>query len=210
MVQGFNYAETKWIDASAHLHAGSPTVSKNRQVPPFMQKSPAIGHGCSCLGQAAVAVTKSEKKRYSSSLEYGIRVNIAVCRSFFPLIDIHANISLSLSLSVFVFYSFHFPRIVRLAPLRFSTAVYAPLCVHPRANKSTGVEALLSAVKENDIRIRDSGFHDPSWIRRRRDRVHFHFNRPARGSVFGMQMQRVARNPRTAAGENSRIREQER
>lgn len=71
MVQGFNYAETKWIDASAHLHAGSPTVSKNRQVPPFMQKSPAIGHGCSCLGQAAVAVTKSEKKRYSSSLEFG-------------------------------------------------------------------------------------------------------------------------------------------
>lgn len=60
------------------------------------------------------------------------------------------------------------------------------------------------------FRIRDSGFHDPSWIRRRRDRVHFHFNRPARGSVFGMQMQRVARNPRTAAGENSRIREQER
>lgn len=58
----YNYAEMKWIDASAHLHAGSPTVSKNRQVPPFMQKSPAIGHGCSCLGQAAVAVTKSEKK----------------------------------------------------------------------------------------------------------------------------------------------------
>lgn len=110
MVQGFNYAETKWIDASAHLHAGSPTVSKNRQVPPFMQKSPAIGHGCSCLGQAAVAVTKSEKKRYSSSLEYGIRVNIAVCRSFFPLIDIHANISLSLSLCLrilFVSFSTH-------------------------------------------------------------------------------------------------------
>ena len=46
----------------AHLHAGSPTVSKNRQVPPFMQKSPAIGHGCSCLGQAAVAATKSKGK----------------------------------------------------------------------------------------------------------------------------------------------------
>lgn len=148
MVQGFNYAETKWIDASAHLHAGSPTVSKNRQVPPFMQKSPAIGHGCSCLGQAAVAVTKSEKKRYSSSLEYGIRVNIAVCRSFFPLIDIHANISLSLSLCLrILFVSFS----TQLAPLRFSTVVYAPLCVHPRANKSTGVEALLSTVKENDI-----------------------------------------------------------
>lgn len=45
----------------AHLHAGSPTVSKNRQVPPFMQKSPAIGHGCSCLGHAAVAVTNQRK-----------------------------------------------------------------------------------------------------------------------------------------------------
>lgn len=209
MVQGFNYAETKWIDASAHLHAGSPTVSKNRQVPPFMQKSPAIGHGCSCLGQAAVAVTKSEKKRYSSSLEYGIRVNIAVCRSFFPLIDIHANISLSLSLCLrILFVSFSTHRAI--CTLEIQHGRLCTLMRAPRANKSTGVEALLSAVKENDIRIRDSGFHDPSWIRRRRDRVHFHFNRPARGSVFGMQMQRVARNPRTAAGENSRIREQER
>ncbi|KAL2718026.1 hypothetical protein V1478_011902, partial [Vespula squamosa] len=42
--------------ACIHLHAGSPTVSKNRQVPPFMQKSPAIGQGCSCLGHAAVAL----------------------------------------------------------------------------------------------------------------------------------------------------------
>lgn len=108
MVQGFNYAETKWIDASAHLHAGSPTVSKNRQVPPFMQKSPAIGHGCSCLGQAAVAVTKSEKKRYSSSLEYGIRVNIRPCAEVSFLSSIYTRISLSLSLSsYFIRFIFH-------------------------------------------------------------------------------------------------------
>jgi hypothetical protein len=44
----------------AHLHAGSPTVSKNRQVPPFMQKSPAIGQGCSCRGHAAVAVIRRD------------------------------------------------------------------------------------------------------------------------------------------------------
>lgn len=48
---------------TTHLHAGSPTVSKNRQVPPFMQKSPAIGQGCSCRGHAAVAVIK-EITRY--------------------------------------------------------------------------------------------------------------------------------------------------
>lgn len=44
-----------------HLHAGSPTVSKNRQVPPFMQKTPGIGQGCSCRGQAIVAVPNQTK-----------------------------------------------------------------------------------------------------------------------------------------------------
>lgn len=44
----------------AYLHAGSPTVSKNRQVPPFMQKSPAIGQGCSCRGHDAVAVIRQD------------------------------------------------------------------------------------------------------------------------------------------------------
>lgn len=53
----------------SHLHAGSPTVSKNRQVPPFMQKSPVIGHGCSCLGHAAVAATNQRKIIVSPSFE---------------------------------------------------------------------------------------------------------------------------------------------
>lgn len=54
----------KWY--FTYLHAGSPTVSKNRQVPPFMQKSPAIGQGCSCRGHAAVAVIKKLYYYYMS------------------------------------------------------------------------------------------------------------------------------------------------
>lgn len=60
----------------AHLHAGSPTVSKNRQVPPFMQKSPAMGHGCSCLGQAAVAVTKPQKNIRQRSKQHALKLRI--------------------------------------------------------------------------------------------------------------------------------------
>lgn len=108
-----------------------------------MQKSPAIGHGCSCLGQAAVAATKSEKKRYSSTLECEIRANIAKL-SVKPFLFLsHRYIYLSLFLSLLI--SLHFPRIVRDSRLRTD--------VQPRANKSAGfVEA--ARKKENDIRIR--------------------------------------------------------
>lgn len=152
-----------------------------------MQKSPAIGHGCSCLGQAAVAATKSEKKRYSSTLECEIRANIAEL-SVKPFLFLsHRYTSLSLFLSLLI--SLHFPRIVRDSRLRNLARINRPALLKRRERKK-----MIFA-------FGDSGS---------RDRVHFHFNRPARGSVFGVQMRRVARRRKAEDGENRWIYEQER
>lgn len=142
-----------------------------------MQKSPAIGHGCSCLGQAAVAATKSEKKRYSSTLECEIRANIAEL-SVKPFLFLsHRYTSLSLFLSLLI--SFHFPRIVRDSRLRNLARINRPALLKRRERKK-----MIFA-------FGDSGS---------RDRVNFHFNRPARGSVFGVQMRRVARRRKAEDG----------
>lgn len=156
-----------------------------------MQKSPAIGHGCSCLGQAAVAATKSEKKRYSSTLECEIRANIAKL-SVKPFLFLsHRYIYLSLSFSLSLFRSiFH---------TSFEIHVYARTCNLARINRP----ALL---KRRERKKMIFAFGDSGS----RDRVHFHFNRPARGSVFGVQMRRVARRRKAEDGENRWIYEQER
>ena len=58
----------------AHVHVGSPTVSKNRQISPFMQKFPAIGRGCYCLGRCRC---NKIRKNIFVSIGNGMRINSA-------------------------------------------------------------------------------------------------------------------------------------
>lgn len=95
-----------------HLHAGSPTVSKNRQVPPFMQKSPVIGHGCSCLTHGGVAVTKVERKTLVFRKDYAHHSFMGVekvATFIFPSNAI-PQLLVSFFILTFLFFSFFFSR----------------------------------------------------------------------------------------------------